>query len=58
LQNVILQGPEVYSGGKVVALEGNRRPGRKEMLLRRRGRAGPREGKAIAIMNATEPERS
>jgi hypothetical protein len=32
LQNVILQSPEVYSGGKVVALEGNRQPGQKEML--------------------------
>ena len=32
LQNVILQGPEVHSGGKVFALEGNRQPGRKEML--------------------------
>ncbi len=54
----MLQGPEVYSGGKVIALVGNCRPSRKEMLLRRRGRVGPREGKTISIMNATEPERS
>jgi hypothetical protein len=33
LQNVIFQGPEVYSGGKVIALEGNCQPGQKEMLL-------------------------
>lgn len=37
LQNVILQGPEVHSGSKVVALEGNRQPSRKEILLGRRG---------------------
>jgi hypothetical protein len=27
LLNVILQAPEIHSGGKVVALEGNRQPG-------------------------------
>jgi len=27
-----LQGPEVYSGSKVVALEGNRQSGQKETL--------------------------
>jgi len=27
-----LQGPEVHSGGKVVALEGNRQSGQKETL--------------------------
>jgi hypothetical protein len=32
LLNVILQGPEVYSGGKVIAIEGNRQLGQKEML--------------------------
>lgn len=32
LQNVILQGPEIHSGGKVVTFEGNRQPGRKETL--------------------------
>jgi hypothetical protein len=32
LQNVIMQGPEVHSGGKIVTLESNRRPGRKETL--------------------------
>ena len=32
LQNVILQGPEIHSGGKVVAIEGNRQPGWKETL--------------------------
>ena len=45
LQNVNLQGPEVHSGGKVVALEGNRQPDQKKILLGRRGRVGPREGK-------------
>jgi len=32
LQNVRQQGPEVHSGGKVFALDGNRQPGRNEML--------------------------
>ena len=32
LQNVILQSPEVHSGGKAVALEGNRQPGQEEIL--------------------------
>jgi len=27
-----VQSPEVHSGGKVIAIEGNRRPGRKETL--------------------------
>jgi hypothetical protein len=32
LQNVRVQSPEIHSGGKVVVLEGNRRPGQKETL--------------------------
>jgi hypothetical protein len=43
-------------GGKVIALEGKRRPGRKDMPAA--GSVELAHEKAIAIMNTTEPERS
>ncbi|MDT8303668.1 MAG: hypothetical protein RQ760_19460 [Sedimentisphaerales bacterium] len=42
----MLQGPEVHSGSKVVAFEGNRQPGQKEMFPGQRYRVNQREGKA------------